>query len=275
MARGPRDGLVVQLTSKREELIATWLRNARVGGDAHLLGRLVRYHAETGWRCVLAVHRVATDTELSDFYQIVEDLLVYHGPVVIERVISLAHSDASFRERMAPLRYSDRVDRTELRRLGDACGWLPAAERKSPPEIVRARQVSEVDINPPKDADAWRVIDAERNDAEIMKLAQAYVECDTTFWAFTDVWDFVREAAVADAWELVKQLIDAADDELLGDVAAGPLEDFLGARSEVWIEVVERDARRDPRLREALRGVWQFRMSNETYARVRRAATDE
>jgi hypothetical protein len=77
-------------------------------------------------------------------------------------------------------------------------------------------------------------------------------------------------------WEIMLALVAAArDDDELGSIAAGPVEDYLSGHGETVIERVEAQAAADPKYRQMLRGVWQLGMSDEIYARVRAAASDE
>jgi hypothetical protein len=76
------------------------------------------------------------------------------------------------------------------------------------------------------------------------------------------------------AWELICALIDRAPDELLGAVGAGPLENavtyFAGQLLGQLLGRIEERARRDPRFREALAGVWlrEGALRSDVQARV-------
>ena len=79
---------------------------------------------------------------------------------------------------------------------------------------------------------------------------------DSRFSAWQDVDDLVHRDPEA-GWALILELIAAAsDDRLLANVAAGPLEDLLVRAPEQFIERVELEARRDPKFRRCLTGVW-------------------
>jgi hypothetical protein len=75
-------------------------------------------------------------------------------------------------------------------------------------------------------------------------------------------WESVDELVRRDpesAWSLVLELIAAAaDDRMLANVAAGPLEDLLSGDPDRFIERVEIEARRDPRFRRCLTGAWRI-----------------
>jgi hypothetical protein len=79
---------------------------------------------------------------------------------------------------------------------------------------------------------------------------------DPRFAAWESVDDLVRRDPES-GWSLVLELIAAAaDDQILANVAAGPLEDLLSGDPDGFIERVELEARRDPRFRRCLTGVW-------------------
>jgi hypothetical protein len=75
-----------------------------------------------------------------------------------------------------------------------------------------------------------------------------------TAWERVD--DVVRRDPES-GWSLVLELVAAApDDRVLANVAAGPLEDLLSRDPDGFVERVEREARRDPKFRRCLTGVW-------------------
>ena len=57
-------------------------------------------------------------------------------------------------------------------------------------------------------------------------------------------------------------------------LAAGPLEDLLALHGAQFIERVEAEAVRNPRFNHLLGGVWQNRVSQETWERVQTARRD-
>jgi uncharacterized protein DUF6869 len=257
------------------DLVTTWLRHCRVSADAHLLDRLVRYNAETGWRLILAVHLLSSDPDVP-IWRPVESSLRYHGDAVINRIVELASRDASFRNRLSLMQHGYGIRDDLLRRVGDVCGWTPRPSKNQ--VIKRAEKIVQVDINPPVTTEAWSVIDAERSDNEILTLAQAWIEAASLFWAFDEVGDAIRDRPIDDVWMLILALVARADAEALGSVAAGPLEDFLARHGDGVIALVEKQARDDPKFRVALRGVWRSGMPDDVWARVlaaRRAGTSD
>lgn len=74
---------------------------------------------------------------------------------------------------------------------------------------------------------------------------------------------------------LVEELFTEADTEarrIVGNTAAGPLEDLLAAHGADFIDAVEVEARRDRRMSWTLGCVWQNSMNDEVWSRVQRAA---
>src|SRR5438552_477274 len=79
--------------------------------------------------------------------------------------------------------------------------------------------------------------------------------------AWTEMDELVREDPEA-GWALILELVAAApDDRTLANVAAGPLEDLLTRDPERFIDRVEQQARRDPKFRRCLTGVWGLPVS--------------
>jgi hypothetical protein len=92
------------------------------------------------------------------------------------------------------------------------------------------------------------------------------------FWA----WMLVNELLEADppaAWTIILELIDKApDDDILGYVAAGPLEDFIKLHAADYIDRIEACARTDARMKKALSGVWLSNLSADLLDRIEAAA---
>jgi hypothetical protein len=85
--------------------------------------------------------------------------------------------------------------------------------------------------------------------------AQDRKPSDPLFAACGELDDLIRSSP-EEAWTATLELIDlAADDRVLANVAAGPLEDLL-TRSARFIDRAELRARADPKFRRCLTGVW-------------------
>lgn len=81
------------------------------------------------------------------------------------------------------------------------------------------------------------------------------------------------QASADEQWDLILELIAAApdNDEVLGRIAAGPLEGLLGKHGARVIARIEALADRDMKFRRILTGVWQHEMPDEIWMRVCRA----
>ena len=60
--------------------------------------------------------------------------------------------------------------------------------------------------------------------------------------------------------------------KVCGQLAAGPIEDLLSFHGERFIDKFEDEARQDRRMAWVLGGVWQFKMTDDIWNRVQRAA---
>jgi hypothetical protein len=97
-------------------------------------------------------------------------------------------------------------------------------------------------------------------------------ERDEGFWA----WEQLHELVQDDPEQAWLCLIDiwnrTSDDDVLGSLAAGPLEDLLTQHGPLFIDRIETTARKDPKLRKILAGVWKNAMPHPLWDRVRKAA---
>lgn len=95
-----------------------------------------------------------------------------------------------------------------------------------------------------------------------------------TQWAAEKVVDTALEDP-GELWEIVMEVFrrDPPDD-VLGVLAAGPLEDYLVRCGETAIERVERLAKADDKFRQLLWGVWQNAMPSDVWARLEACRED-
>jgi hypothetical protein len=80
-------------------------------------------------------------------------------------------------------------------------------------------------------------------------------------------------ASADEQWPFILELIAAApddDDRVFAEIAAGPLEGFLGRFDAAVIDLVEAQATADPKFRRVLCRVWRHRMSAEVWERVQK-----
>lgn len=83
----------------------------------------------------------------------------------------------------------------------------------------------------------------------------------------------VGSMTTEDAWSLVLRLLAAAPTEwVITMIGCGPLEDLLDADPDRVADLVEQEAPRNPRLREALVHTWQQATPDPAFDRVKRLA---
>jgi hypothetical protein len=75
------------------------------------------------------------------------------------------------------------------------------------------------------------------------------------FWAWERVNEIVRTSA-RDGWELVLSLVQRAPDNLLENVAAGPLEKLVTHHGPEVVDKVVKTARTNERFRNCLSQIW-------------------
>jgi len=118
----------------------------------------------------------------------------------------------------------------------------------------------------------------EYNLAEVQWLANAWV---AVRGKYSDAWENLDHliqsnpiAALRVIEEIHHLLMSAAtrDMDAWGLLAAGPLEDLLGACGDEVIDRMEQLAKQDSEFRKLLSGVWQHGMDDELYARVQKAS---
>jgi hypothetical protein len=97
----------------------------------------------------------------------------------------------------------------------------------------------------------------------VVELARGYLKHHRTraaedSWAFDEVRERVGLGAAdpEDAWNVVLALVTMADDESLGYIGAGPLEQLVRRFGSALVERIEDRARQDPRFRFCLGSVW-------------------
>jgi hypothetical protein len=105
--------------------------------------------------------------------------------------------------------------------------------------------------------------------ADRSALVAAWLNYQRNWWAFEALNNQIRESP-AEAWETLLALVASADPEMLESIGAGPLEDFVGAHGDAYIEQIEREAGANPAFRAALQCVWLKPRENGVVERLAR-----
>lgn len=112
--------------------------------------------------------------------------------------------------------------------------------------------------------------DSWRSSAEIRELAEGWITKPEREWssdddAFADILHREPDRALATIFAIM-QLTE--DKRVLGGLAAGPFEDFLGVHGEAYLTVIHTLALQHQRLREVLDGVWQGSMPKRVWHQI-------
>jgi len=100
------------------------------------------------------------------------------------------------------------------------------------------------------------------------RVARAWVKVQQNWWAWNELRDAV-ENRPRTAWRLLGHLADlAATSELVNDLGAGPLEDFVRAHAPKYIAQIERRASAHRRFRRAIQWVRLPRASDAVSQRL-------
>lgn len=106
---------------------------------------------------------------------------------------------------------------------------------------------------------------------DVQQKLDQQIETETV-WAF-DALDHLVTTDPAHAWAVVLKILALAesDEQVLNNLAAGPLESLLIRHGRTVINWIEDEAHRNPRFKELLAGVWQSGVNELIWQRVERA----
>jgi hypothetical protein len=104
----------------------------------------------------------------------------------------------------------------------------------------------------------------------VLGKGNVFAEQDLNWWA-EETFQKVVHSDPELAWELMLQVIASTDKpEVLGMVAAGPLEDLVNYHGPQFIERIERQAAADQTFRECLSGIYPS-STPEVWQRIEKA----
>jgi hypothetical protein len=102
---------------------------------------------------------------------------------------------------------------------------------------------------------------------ERRNLVTSWLALRRNWWAMEALHRQI-EKEPQEAWQSLLGLLEAADNELLETIGAGPLEDFLRAHAREFVAVLESEAGHNAKLRTALERVWIPRGEDEVTLRL-------
>ena len=223
---------VEKLIRSHEEMSA----NAR---DAHALDDILGNNPQRALALAIEIiHRGPSEGLTSfDTFDPLRTLLWKHGPKVIDQVEAIARDSYLVRRvlwRMIP------GQRARPPGYGIAADLWPR---------ILAAQAGTTDFTDDTDSQpAPRTLASA--DERILK---AWFTYKRHFWSFDVMSTLVGEEPET-AWAILLEMLRRTDDEWrIGSLAAGPLEDLVGPR---MFDLIAAEARTNPKLRQALSGVW-------------------
>ena len=222
------------------ELAGVWVENSR-HYEAHGVRHLIRQDPNRALGLVLELIRRAPlhHFSTSDVTGPLEDLLRWHGAAVIEDVESAAAETVAVRKVLWWI----------SRRQGPPRGEYDIQEPVWSRVVKAAGDTTEYNIDTPPG-------DRRPLPEDLERLVETWFAYEETFWAWSKVSDIVEQDAER-GWELVCELVQQADnDDQLGAIGAGPLEDLLRKHGQAVVDRVEGEARRNTHFRMALGCAW-------------------
>lgn len=264
--------------SRRTELgilVDTWLAHHAVHQRMNAVEQACKYFPETAWPIILELVRQAPSDDALDQIAMtrgpLEALIAAHGSRMMNQIEAEARRDARFKQCLGRVRIaSNRIPPELWTRLSEASGQSLQVRAHSEPAWLREEHpdtefMLDWDPHPPANPPITPPAD----------LAAGWLTYWETFWAWEGVGELVREGE-EDSWFVLSELIKrSTDDDTLGAIGAGPLEDWLNDHGPRVIALIEAEAARSRNFRVAVSAVWQSRMSDDIYARVVKARGDE
>jgi hypothetical protein len=119
-------------------------------------------------------------------------------------------------------------------------------------------------LSAPELWNAWK------DSSEIRELAEGWLTKRVGDWTEDDKRIYsILHTEPDRALSVILAAMQLTDDEqLLAGLAAGPLEDFLGAHGETYLDTFHKLALEHRRLREVLDGVWQGAMPKRVWHKI-------
>jgi hypothetical protein len=104
---------------------------------------------------------------------------------------------------------------------------------------------------------------------EVQSLASSWLAHQSGYdEAFDKMYDLLHDDPES-AWLVIQEMNSREmSDEIMANLAAGPLEDLLRLHGDAFIERTEFKANSDSKFNRLLGGVWQNEMSNDVWERL-------
>jgi len=103
----------------------------------------------------------------------------------------------------------------------------------------------------------------------ITAVERVETSSDQNHSAIDYVFDLHLDGKYDELWRFIKHAhSQKPSDKVVAVLAAGPLEDLLAGSGDTYIDEIATLARKDPRFKNLLGGVWQNSMSDALWAKV-------
>lgn len=204
-------------------------------------GDIIKKEPERGFRIVVEIIHRGPRHELGSFdtFGPLRNLLEAHGAAVIDDVEEIGRTSVLVRRALWRLMPGERA--RPPREGEGAAVWQRAI-------AAHAGTTDFTDDDAPLPEPQTLPVDEEQ-------LVEAWFIYEKNFWAFGTMWSLVSDEPET-AWPIILRLLEQADGQRIGNIAAGPLEDLLCGHGLAFIDRIEAEAQSNPKLREALTGVW-------------------
>ena len=111
-----------------------------------------------------------------------------------------------------------------------------------------------------------------RNEPSFEQVADAYLSYAENLWSAEHLMNLIQTKP-DEAWQIITRVIESASENTISIAAAGPLEEFVVAHGEDYLEVISAYARTSLKMRLALGGVWQeTRMPKKVWRQIQKLA---
>lgn len=222
-----------------EALIRSHEEMSRNTRDAHAIDDILRGDPRRGFALAIEIiHRGPSEGLTSfDTFDPLRTLLWNHGPEVIDRLEEIARDSYLVRRALWRMIPGQRASPSDFGIAADL--W---------PRVLAAHAGTTDFTDDTEPQPAPRTLAPE--DEQLLK---AWFSYERHFWSFDAMHTLVGEDPYT-AWTILLEMLRRTDDEdRIGALAAGPLEDLLGPH---LFDRIAAEARNNPKLRQALSGVW-------------------
>lgn len=248
-------------THTDEEIVNAYLEHHRHSDAMNTIESLIANDPVQALPIVLEIINRGQDYGFSSFDLLspLQDLLRKNGAVVIAQIEQEAKSSVMLRRCLWRMKRHEentepkyRINEQVWQRALDAAGATNDYNSELPETVVQNRLAG---------------------DGE--ELVSSWFAYHQTSWGFDEVWRSLGKDPHR-FWEMIKAMTIAAQDETaLAYIGAGPIEDFLSAYGDMFIDVIEQFAAINANFRYALTCVWKSDMSDELWQRVTNALGDQ